>query len=73
MIRPPSHHDCSLSSVLSSQSVSGVVKSPFFEQVGIPGPLGLILALQHQPVIVKLRADHFSFVAYTVSDKHNPP
>ncbi|CAI5955497.1 unnamed protein product [Closterium sp. NIES-65] len=38
-----------------------------YEQVPLPGPLGLILALQKQPVIVTIRASAQDFIDYSVS------
>ncbi|GJP31718.1 hypothetical protein CLOM_g14793 [Closterium sp. NIES-68] len=36
-----------------------------YEQVPLPGPLGLILALQKQPVIVTIRASSEDFISYS--------
>lgn len=42
----------------------GAPRMRMWEQVDLPGPIGLMLALQFQPVIVHLEADQDSFVNY---------
>ncbi|CAI5497600.1 unnamed protein product [Closterium sp. Naga37s-1] len=50
---------CSANKTMEKWSIS------MYEQVPLPGPLGLILALQKQPVIVTIRASSQDFIDYT--------
>ncbi|CAI7781937.1 unnamed protein product [Closterium sp. NIES-54] len=57
----PYHPSPSLNPLHHSQDFFNI---SMYEQVPLPGPLGLILALQKQPVIVTIRASSQDFIDY---------
>ncbi|CAI6005512.1 unnamed protein product [Closterium sp. NIES-65] len=50
---------------LNTSTVPSALRIQLYEQVPLPGALGLILAVQKQPVIVTLHGSHPSFATYT--------
>ncbi|GJP48461.1 hypothetical protein CLOM_g7740 [Closterium sp. NIES-68] len=50
--------------VPSIRPLSGRFSISMFEQVSVPGWLGMVLALQAQPIIANVEADQLSFINY---------
>ncbi|CAI7835544.1 unnamed protein product, partial [Closterium sp. NIES-54] len=50
---------------VNTSTVPSALRIQLYEQVPLPGALGLILAVQKQPVIVTLHGSHPSFAWYT--------
>ncbi|CAI5463956.1 unnamed protein product [Closterium sp. Yama58-4] len=48
----------------SAQPVPGPYKIAMFEQVAVSGWLGMVIALQAQPIIANIEADQTSFIEY---------